>query len=288
MDVDPLDPAAALAGIEHRPVDQRIHRRVEVGILHDVAGVLAPQLGADADEGAGGGALHLPTACDGAGEVHEVDMTPGDQRGGGLVVDEEVGEDVLRHAGLVEGVGHPLADQQGLRRMLEQHRVAGDQRRRDRVDRRHVGIVPRRHDQHDADGQPADVAGEGGVLADMNVGQRLFSDRRHVGGAFLDAAELAAIAHGPAHHVRQLRDDLVVHRAQGGDAGANELDPLLQRAGGPFLLGGLQAGGEGLRLVMGQAGTLREDRSVDRRDAGQGLGHVGVFRQARSKLRAIS
>jgi hypothetical protein len=43
--IDALDAAAALAGIEHGPVHQRVDGLVEIRIGHDIAGVLAAQLG---------------------------------------------------------------------------------------------------------------------------------------------------------------------------------------------------------------------------------------------------
>ena len=51
----------------------------------------------------------------------------------------------------LERLGEALADEQRLRGMLEDHRVAGHQRRHDGVDRGEIGIVPRRDDEHDAE-----------------------------------------------------------------------------------------------------------------------------------------
>ena len=43
MHIDPLDPATALARIEHRAVHQHIDGPIQVGIIHHIAGVFAAQ-----------------------------------------------------------------------------------------------------------------------------------------------------------------------------------------------------------------------------------------------------
>ena len=57
MHIDALDAAAALPGIVGRAIHQRIDGGIEVGVLHDVARVLAAELEPDGGEGARGGAL---------------------------------------------------------------------------------------------------------------------------------------------------------------------------------------------------------------------------------------
>jgi hypothetical protein len=116
VDVEALDAAAALAGVVHLGVDQRLDGAVEVGVGADVAGILAAELEAGADEGAGGGALDLLAAANAAGEVDEVEGALGDQRGGGAVVEEEVGEEALGQMG--EGLGEAFAGQRGLAGVL--------------------------------------------------------------------------------------------------------------------------------------------------------------------------
>ena len=102
--------------------------------------------------------------------------------------------------GLLEGLGEALADQQRLRGVLEDHRVAGHQRRHDGVDGGEVGIVPRRDDHDDAERLLLHVAAEAVLrVRRQHRGERLLGDLDHVLRAFLDAAELAAIAHRPAH-----------------------------------------------------------------------------------------
>ena len=50
VDVDPLDAAAALAGIEAGAVDQALDRVGEVGVLADIGRVLAAELEVGRDE----------------------------------------------------------------------------------------------------------------------------------------------------------------------------------------------------------------------------------------------
>jgi hypothetical protein len=130
-----------------------------------------------------------------------------------------VEHDVLEHASGTPASWNASArcspDLKRLGGVLEDDRVAGHQRRRDRVDRGHVGVVPRRDDQHDAVWRALDLAAEGIAVLDTS-GASAPRRSRHVGHAFVEAAILAAIADRPAHLVRQLSairrslaDDLV-------------------------------------------------------------------------------
>ena len=56
----------------------------------------------------------------------------------------------VAEAGAFAVVLEALADEDGLRGMLQEHRVAGDQRRGDRVDGGEVRVVPGRDDEDDA------------------------------------------------------------------------------------------------------------------------------------------
>lgn len=138
-------PQQLLPGVEEAAVDQVLHRVGQVGIGAHVGRVLATQLQADADEMAGGGAFHHPSTFHRAGEVDLLHLPGGDQCAGLAVVQHQVVEQPVRQAGAGEGLGEALADQQGLAGVLEQHGVTGHQRRDDGVNRRQVGIVPRRH-----------------------------------------------------------------------------------------------------------------------------------------------
>ena len=85
-----------------------------------------------------------------------------DQLLGLLVAEHEILEEALRQPGFVGGRLEALADEQRLRGMLQEHGVAGHQRRKDRVAGGEIGIVPRRDDEHDADRLALHVAAEAG------------------------------------------------------------------------------------------------------------------------------
>ena len=212
--IDALDAAAALAGIEERAVDEVLDRVVELGVGQHIGRILAAELEAERGEGAGRGALDRLAARDRAGEVDVVDLARADQLLGLGVAEHEVLEEALRQPGLVGRRLKALADEQRLRRVLQEHRVAGHQRREDRVDGGEVRIVPRRDDQHDAERLALHIAAEARLLLRHERRQRLLGDRRHVARALLEPALLAAEAHRPAHLPGELRHDLVVHREQ--------------------------------------------------------------------------
>ena len=129
IDIDALDAAAALAGIEERAVDQVLDRMIELGVGAHIGRVLAAELEPERGEGAGGGALDGAAAGDRAGEVDVVDLAGADQLLGLLVRQDEVLEQALGQAGAPERLGEALADEQGLRGVLEDDGVAGEQRR---------------------------------------------------------------------------------------------------------------------------------------------------------------
>ena len=79
---------------------------------------------------------------------------------GGRVVEEDVGEQPLRQ--VREGLRQPLAGERGLARVLQHHRVAGDQRRDDGVDRGQERVVPGRDDEDDAERLAGQVRGGSG------------------------------------------------------------------------------------------------------------------------------
>ena len=176
MDVDPLDPAAALAGVVHRRVHQRGDRRLEVGVFGHVARILAAELQPEPGEGAGRGLFDPRPARDGAGEVDEVEASVRDQRTGGVVVEEHGLEHVLGHARPVEAFGEAFAHQQGLGRVFQHHRIARDERGHDRVDRGHVGVVPGRDHQHHAVRRAADEAAETVAVFEREVAKPLGRD----------------------------------------------------------------------------------------------------------------
>ena len=183
-------------------------------------------------------------------------------------------EQALGQAGVLEGGGEALGAERRLGGMLEDHGIAGHQRRHDAVDRGEIGIVPGCHDEDDAQRLPADETGEAGPRVGRHVAQRSGRDLDHVAGALLEAAHLAGrLADGAADLARQLLGDLllmgdeVVHRL-GDDAAA-----LGDRHMLPVGLG-LARGGEGigdLFLCRQLAGD--KHAAVDRRDGLLDVGH---------------
>ena len=130
------------------------------------------------------------------------------------MTEHDVLEDALRQSRLVECLGEALADEQRLRRMLQDHAVARHQCRNDGVDRREIGIVPRRDDHDDAERHVFDVAAEARPVVFDDWSQRRFGNLDHVARAFFHAALFAAIAYRTAHLPGDLRHNLVIHGEQ--------------------------------------------------------------------------
>ena len=136
-------------------------------------------------------------------------------------------------AGLAEGGNDALADQQRLRCVLDDNGIAGHQRRHDGVDRRQIGVVPGRDDEDESVRLAGEEAVKGVGVLDNRRLERVGGDRGHVLRAFVDAAELAAIAHRPAHHMGQFDGHLVIHGAENGDAGPHQIDAFAQAGAWP-------------------------------------------------------
>ncbi len=191
------------------------------------------------------------------------------------MIQKDVLEHVLGDAGSGEGADQAFAGQQGLGGGLQHHRVARDQRRSDGVDGGQIGIIPGRDDQDKAVRFTVYAAFEGVAVLDDQRGQGVLGNVGHVVGAFVDAAEFAAVADRPAHHVRDFKRRVVGHVAQRGDTGAHQVDAVRKGARGPVGLCGAGADdGVADRFdAGGRAG--REGRAVDGRDAFQGVAHAG-------------
>ena len=78
--------------------------------------------------------------------------------------------------------------------VFQDHRVPGNQRRSNRIDCGHIGIVPGGDDEYNALGNAFDVSFKRFVLAHLDIGQRLSGDLTHMGCTFIEAAEFTAIA----------------------------------------------------------------------------------------------
>ncbi len=192
-----------------------------------------------------------------------------DQLGGGLVSEEESVEQPIRQPRLGEGASEALADQQCLRRAFKGDGVAGDERRDDGIDGGEVGVVPGRDDEHRADRLAGDITMEAVAVLDDEGSERVFRDRGHVGRPLLDAADLAAIAHRPAHLPGKLRHDLPVHRLQRGDGLIDDGHALRQGPRRPVLLRGFCLSQDRCSLVRCLRLAFRIDAAVNRRNAGQ-------------------
>ena len=121
--------------------------------------------------------------------------------------------------------------------MLEHDGVAGHQRGNDGVDRGEIRVVPRRHDEHDAERFVPDEAREAFLLPDIDVGERGIGGRDHMARAFLDTGDLAGrMRDGTAHLPAELAGDLGLFRNEGIDRAAEQGGALTQRRPFPCCL----------------------------------------------------
>src|SRR5262249_56833962 len=125
IDIDALDPATGLPRIVERPVDKILDGVIELGVGPDIGRVLAAELKSGRGEGAGGGTLDGAAAGDRAGEIDVVDAAGPYQLLGLVMRHDEIVEQALRQSCTAEGLGKSLADQQRLRRVLQEDGVAG-------------------------------------------------------------------------------------------------------------------------------------------------------------------
>ena len=188
----------------------------------------------------------------------------------------------------MKGLSHPLSDKQSLRGVLQKNRIAGDERRRKRVDRGHVRIVPRCDDQNDTMGNASDVALKLRIVRNRNVGQRLLGDLRHMAGPFANATKLTAISNGAAHLFCQFRNDLIVQIADGPNTRHHQIDAFIQRSCGPSNLCIGKPSSDSLCVIVAGKRPLRENRSIDGGYALDAVRHCLCSAHALSKPRAIS
>ena len=141
LDVDALDGDAGLPAVLHRVVGRGVGRALEVGVGEHDHRVLAAELQRDGRERARG-ALHDLLAGRGrAGEHHHVDLV--DQRLAGLA---EAGRDLVDAVGQAaraHRLDHRQRRERRDLRRLEDHRVAGRQRRDAVAEGVRQRVVPR-------------------------------------------------------------------------------------------------------------------------------------------------
>lgn len=135
MDVDSLDAAAALAGVEHGAVDEVFDGVGEVGVFANIRGIFAAEFEIHADEHVVGGCLNFAAVGDGTGEGDEVDAARADDFFDRGVAGVEDVEDAIGQSGILESIGQAFGAKGCLGRVLEDNGVAGEQRRDDGVDR---------------------------------------------------------------------------------------------------------------------------------------------------------
>src|SRR5213076_1045751 len=186
--VDALYRAAGLARVEVGAVDQVLYRRLQRRVGPHVRRVLAAELEAGDDEAPGRGALHRMAAADRAGEGDEADAGVGDDARRRLVIDVEELEHAIRQAGGCESLAVALGDEGRMLRHLQDHRVAGEERRHDGVHRGEPGVVPRREDQPHAERLAPDEALEARFFFNRKISESLFGDTAHVLDALMKAA----------------------------------------------------------------------------------------------------
>jgi len=188
-------------------------------------------------------------------------------------------EDALRQSAFPERLREALGAEWGLRRMLEDHRVPGHERRHNRVHRRQIGIVPGRDDEDDADRIAPDESVKAGFLADIEVLQRLGRDLDHIARPLLEAAHLAGrLRERPAHLPADLLGDLRLSGDEGVDRAAQHRLPLAQGDVAPLSRGLAGAGERRLDLRPGRQLALHIDAAVDRRHAFEGARHARLSR----------
>jgi len=147
--IDALDAAAGLTRVEESAIHQGFHGMRQIGVGAHIARIVAAQFQPDADKTSGGRLLHRHAAGHGTGETDEIHFRRADHALGRFVRGMQVLKHALGKTGGTESFGKPLGHQRRLGRVLEQHDVAGQQRRHDGIDRRQQRIIPRRDHQHD-------------------------------------------------------------------------------------------------------------------------------------------
>ena len=273
MCVDALDAAARLARVEERPVNQVLDRMGHVRVGAHVGRVLAAQFQAGADEAAGRGLLHCVTAGDRAGEGDEVDQRRRHHLRRLLVAAMHELEHAFRQAGFAEAFVVTLGAKRCLVRMLQDHRVAGHDRRHHRVHRGQVRIVPRRQHQHRARRLAPDEAAKALCRTGIDIGQRLRGDRHHVARPLLEAPHFAGrLADRPAHLPGDFLRDLFLARHEGVDKAVDDCGAAGDWHPPPLRL---RAPGQLQRVMdvrVGRKRPLDIDAAVD---GGNGLLNVG-------------
>ncbi len=159
-----------------------------------------------------------------------VDLAGAEQPRGLIVAQEEVGEEPLGQDGRAERLGETIPGQRSLGRVLEDHRIAGEQSRHDRVDGGEEGIVPGGDHQDEAGGRPSHRPA--GSRDEGRQGDRGQLDHRQ--NPLRQGALLAAVADRPAHLPCDLGDDVGVQSLHRGEETEHRRTPFVEGGPGPF------------------------------------------------------
>ncbi len=144
-----------------------------------------------------------------AGEGDEIDAVGLHELERLAVAEMQILEQALGQPGRLEGGGEALGAQRRLRRVLEQHRVAGHQRRHHRVHRGQVRIVPGRDDEDHAQRLAAHEAVKPLLGPGVDIGEHGGRDVYHVAGPLLEAADLSGrMGYRTSHLPADLGGDL--------------------------------------------------------------------------------
>src|SRR5213082_1792516 len=266
VNVDTLQAAAGLTGVEVRPVHDVLHGVWQIGIVTHIHRIAAAEFEPHPDETLGGDALHRPAAGHRAGEGHEVDARIADDSFGVGVPEVQYLEQAGREPRVGEALGERFRAQGRLGRVLQHHGVAGQERRHHAVYRDQIGVIPGGHGEHDAERLAAYEAPKARLWPDIQIGECRRGDAAHVAGTLERAAHLArSEAYRPPHLPAELRRDpraaLLEFSAEalddGGALGERHLAP--QR---PRRTGALQSL---IDLRRRSGGAFRVHPAVDRR-----------------------
>ena len=246
----------------------------EIRVGPHVGRVLAAELETHTDEALARGRLYRASALDGSREGHVGDARIRHHSRDGRMRRMHVREDARRQPRRGGGGAQALGHQRRLVRVLEQHRIAREQRRDDGVHRRQPRVVPGREHEHEAERLAVDGAPKALLRARVEGAQRRLGEPAHGRGAVGEARELPRrIARGPAHLQRQLPRRVLGAGHHGRDEGAHLALALLEGEGPPGAKA-RPARREGrVELSVRSQGALDEEGAVDGRNRALELGH---------------
>ena len=142
----------------------------------------------------------------------------------------------------MKGLSQPFTDQNGLCGMFQQHNISSNQRRRHRIDSRHIGIIPWRNHQHCPMRHAFYIALKFIAVLDSNGGQTVRSNIRHIAGTLLKAAKFTAIADRPPNLPCQFPHNIFILLANDSDRRPHQIDAFGKWARRPFSLRRMRLG----------------------------------------------